>query len=160
MKELVNKLYERLIIKEKELKEREEKMYVDFIVDVEKSCKRLTEKYQEYKEILVGKQNCISFYIGVEKVKAFCTRNNNGFFKVELCYIDLSEYKEISLKNWKESNDKYRIRNAIQNIGNLNWQSIVEEQIEKEIIGTLNFKIEKMVAKETELEELENKLRK
>lgn len=160
MKELLNNLYENLKNKEKELKEREEKIYVDFITDVDKTCEKLTKKYREYKEILIGKQNYVSFYIGVDKVKVFCQRDNNGFFKVELCYIDLGEYKELSLKNWKGSNDKKTIKKAIQNIGELNWQPIVEEQIEKEIIDTLKFKVDKLVEKENELEELEKKLRK
>lgn len=160
MKELLNNLYENLKNKEKELKEREEKIYVDFITDVEKTCERLTKKYQEYKEILVGKQNYISFYIGIDKVKTFCQKDNNGFFQVGLCYIDLGEYKKISLKNWKESNNKTSIKKAIHNIGELNWCPIVEEQIEMEIIDTLKFKVDKLVEKENELEELEKKLRK
>lgn len=163
MKELLNKLYDNLINKEKELREREEKMYVGFIANVEETCERLTKKYQEYKDILIDKgtyKKRISFAVN-DKTYAIYEIDNNGFVKVKLCYYHLTDYYGISLYNWKGSvNNRYFIEESIKSLGDLDWETKVEDSIEERIIKNLKFKIDKLVEKENELENLENKLRK
>lgn len=163
MKELLNKLYDNLIHKEKELKEREEKMYVDFITNVEKTCERLTKKYQEYKDILIAKDEYrkrVSFAVN-DKTYAIYGIDNNGFVKVKLCYYHLTDYYGISLYNWEGSvNNRYFIKESIKSLGDIDWETKIEEKIEERIIKNLKFKVDKLVEKENELEKLEDKLRK